>query len=76
MSEQTNHVSSKEVRNAIVRRIELEDSVTLGVVVSDISQELGVKDSVVRRQFSQLEQADLVHAPSGTLDPDAEVTAP
>jgi predicted ArsR family transcriptional regulator len=76
MSEQTNHVTSKDVRDAIVRRIELESEVTLGHVTHDVGQELGIDETVVRRQFNQLEDAELVYHDSDSLDADTEVRSP
>jgi hypothetical protein len=40
VSEQTGQVTAKDVRNAIVARIELEGGVTLGEIEDDVSRDL------------------------------------
>lgn len=76
MSEQTNHVTSKDVRDAIVRRIELENEVTLGEVEDDVSRDLGVADVEVRAEFDELEKNGFVYHVADTFDRDSVVKVP
>jgi hypothetical protein len=76
MSEQTSHVTSKDVRDAIVRRIELEREVTLGEVEDDVSQDLGIADVEVRAEFGELEKNGFVYHTAETFERDSVVKTP
>jgi hypothetical protein len=76
MSEQTRHITSKDVRDAIVSRIELETEVTLGEVEDDVSRDLGIADVEVRAEFDELQQNGFVYHTAETFDRDSEVKTP
>jgi len=75
MSNTTQTTTDKEIRDAIVRRVEIGDEVHVETILDDVSRDLGIADARVMDQLDKLERSGFAYVPEDA-DTTSEVRLP
>ncbi len=76
MSNTTQTTTDKEIRNAIVKRIEISSGVRVETILDDVSRDLGIADARVMDQLDKLERSGFVYLLGENPDTSSEVQLP